>query len=135
MSTSAASISSIDSMSAQDTFDGLYDLFERLKKETMSLRDSMKQYTKQYMDVDLSEQLFEPKPHAKEWFIKRQLKTPCELETFLRKLFGEMGAQRRVDQKTRTLIMNEEEAALFGLTPNFAYRWIEVLSKIPNVFQ
>lgn len=135
MSISAASISSIDSMSAQDTFDGLYDLFERLKKETMTLRDTMKQYTKNYMDVDLSEQLFEPKPHAKEWFIKRDLKTPCDLETFLRKLFEEMGAQRRVDQKTRSLILNQEEAALFMLQPNYAYRWIEVLSKIPNIFQ
>jgi hypothetical protein len=62
------------------------------------------------------------------------METPCDLEEFLEKIFGELGAKRRVCHRTRTIILEDEEAALFQLRPNFAYKWMEILERLPVVF-
>ncbi len=135
MSSLSTSLSSLDSIPVEQEFDGLYKLLDTLKAETKTLQVSMKTYSKRYFDIELSEQLFYPKPAAKAWFTANDLPIPCSLEVFLKKLFSGMAKQRRMCPRTRTLLLNEEEAALFGLQPLYAYKWLELLKNLPAVFQ
>jgi hypothetical protein len=118
----------------EQQFDGLYQLLDTLKNETKALQTTMKSYNKRYIEIDLGEQALTPKPHAKNWFLAHELPIPCGLELFLKTLFTGIAKQRRMCAKTRTLLLNEQEAALFELQPNTAYRWIELLMKLPSVF-
>lgn len=128
------SLSTIDSVTASDSFDSMYLMLDRLKAETTSVRDNLKSCSRRIADVDLSEYLLEPRPHAVAWFKSRKMATPCDLEEFLGKVFQELGAKRRVCHRTRTIILDQESAALFQLEANFAYRWVEVLQKLPCIF-
>lgn len=132
---STASLSSLDSVSAEQTFEGLYKLLDTLKTDTKALQTNIKQYSKKYIEIELSEQQFEPRENAKDWFLKNNLPIPCALDVFLKKLFTDIAKQRRMCAKTRTLILSPEEAVLFGLQPLYAYRWMEVLKQLPAVFQ
>lgn len=131
---SSTSLSSINSVPVDTTFDGLFSLLDRLKSDTSTLRDSMKRYSKRYIEVDLSEQLFEPRPSAKEWFKQKELPIPCDLESFFKVLFRQLAKERRICPRTRTVILNAEEAKLFALQPFFAYRWMDLLRQLPAVF-
>ena len=131
---STTSLSSLDSMSAEQTFEGLYKLLDTLKTDTKTLQTNIKGYSKKYIEVELSEQTFQPRENAKDWFVKNNLPIPCQLDVFLKKLFTDIAKQRRLCAKTRTLILSPEEAVLFGLRPFYAYKWIEVLKELPAVF-
>jgi hypothetical protein len=130
----SASLSSLDSIPVEQEFDGLYQLLDTLKGETKMLQTALKSYNKRYIEIELSEQSFHPKPAAKVWFLAHNLPIPCSLEVFLKALFSGMAKQRRMCPRTRTLILNEEEAALFGLQPLYAYKWLELLKSLPAVF-
>jgi hypothetical protein len=131
---SSASLSSLDSIPVEQEFDGLYKLLDTLKNDTKALQTSMKTYTKRYIDLELSEQVFQPKPTARAWFVAKDLPMPCSIELFLKTLFTDMAKQRRMCPKTRTVLLNDEEAALFSLQPSYAYKWMELLVKLPTVF-
>lgn len=134
MSTRSQTLSSIDTIPSADTFEVIYSLMNKLKEGTTQVRDGLKACNKRLVDVELEDCLFEPKPHAVAWFKKHKIETPCDLETFLKAIFSELGAKRRVCHRTRTILLEKEQADLFRLEPNEAYRWIEVLEKLPNVF-
>jgi len=134
MSSQSVSLSSLDSIPVEQEFDGLYQLLDTLKTESKALQVSMKTYSKRYFDIELSEQLFHPKPAAKAWFTANDLPIPCSLELFLKTLFSKMAKQRRMCPRTRTVLLNEEEAVLFGLQPLYAYKWMELLKQLPAVF-
>jgi hypothetical protein len=134
MSNTSRSLSSIDSIGANETFESIYALLNRLKEETTTVRDGLKACNKRIVDLPFCERLLEPKPHAVAWFKKHNMNTPCDLEDFLETLFSEIGAKRRVCHSTRTILLDKEEAKLFQLEPNYVYRWIEILEKLPNVF-
>lgn len=131
---STASLSSLDSVSAEKTFEGLYKLLDTLKTDTKALQANIKGYNKKYIEIELSEQEFQPRENAKDWFLKNNLPIPCQLDVFLKKFFTDIAKQRRMCAKTRTLILNPEEAALFGLQSHYAYKWMEVLKELPAVF-
>jgi hypothetical protein len=134
MSTESQTISSLDSISAADTFESIYSLMNKLKDGTTVVRDGLKGCHKRYADIELGDRLFSPKPHAAQWFTKQKLEVPCELDTFLKVLFNQLGEKRLVCHRTRTLILPKAEAELFQMNPNYAYRWIEVLQNLPNIF-
>ena len=134
MSRSTQSLSSLDSVSAAETFESIYLMLNRLKEETTSIRDSLKSCNKRIIEVPLGDRLLDPKPHAVQWFKKRNMETPCDLEDFLEKLFQEVAGKRRICHRTRTIILDKEQADLFELESNYVYRWIEVLQKLPRVF-
>lgn len=121
-------------MTAAETFESVYKLLNRLKEDTTKVRDSLKSCNRRIVEIPLGDRLLDPRPHAAEWFIKRKMEIPCDLEEFLEKLFGELAAKRLVCHRTRTIILTEEEAAIFKLQPNFIYKWIEILQRLPNVF-
>jgi hypothetical protein len=127
-------LSSIDSLSAAETFESIYLLMDKLKADTTAVRDGLKSCNRRIIDIELSERLLDPKPHATAWFKKRKMELPCDLEDFLERLFQEHGEKKRVCHRTRTIIIDEEAAVLFELKPNYAYRWLEVLQKLPVVF-
>lgn len=131
---SSASLSSLDSIPVEQEFEGLYQLLDTLKKETKTLQTAMKGYNKRYIEIELSEQAFHPKPAANAWFLANDLPIPCSLEMFLKTLFSGMAKQRRMCPRTRTLFLNDEEANMFGLQPLYAYKWLELLKKLPAVF-
>ena len=129
-----ASLSSIESHSREGSFEAIYQLMTALKTDSSTLRERLKTFSKRIEEIPLQEKLLEPRPKAKKWFESHALQTPCELEEFLKVLFTEMGAQRRIDHKLRVMILNQEEATMFGLQPNHAYKWMEVLTRLPHVF-
>ena len=131
---SSVSLSSLDSIPVEQEFEGLYQLLDTLKTETKGLQIAIKGYSKRYIEVELSEQTFSPKGNAKEWFVANDVPIPCTLEVFLKKLFSGMAKQRRMCPRTRTLLLTSEEAAMFGLQPNYAYKWMELLKQLPAVF-
>ena len=131
---SRSTLTSIDSVSAAETFESIYTLLKRLKEDTTAVRDGLKSCNRRIVDVPLGDRLLDPKPHALAWFKQRKMETPCDLEEFLEKLFGELGAKRRVCHRTRTIVLTEEEAEIFQLQSNFVYRWIEILQRLPAVF-
>lgn len=131
---STVSLSSLDSVSADQTFEGLYKLLEILKADTKVLQTNIKGYSKKYIEIDLSEQDFQPRENAKDWFLKNNLPIPCPLDVFLKKLFSTIAKERRMCAKTRTLILSPEEAVLFGLQSHYAYKWMELLKELPAVF-
>jgi hypothetical protein len=112
----------------------MYGMLDRLKSETTAVRDGLKSCNRRITDVELSERLLDPRPHAISWFKAQKLETPCDLEDFLNTLFKGLAAKRRVCHRTRVLLLDEESAPLFGLQPNNAYKWIEVLERLPHVF-
>lgn len=131
---SSASLSSLDSIPVEQEFDGLYQLLDTLKTESKMLHTAMKSYNKRYIEIELSEQSFHPKASAKAWFVANNLPIPCSLELFLKKLFSGMAKQRRMCPRTRTLLLNPDEAEMFGLQPFYAYKWLELLKSLPAVF-
>lgn len=134
MSERRASLSSIDSHSREGSFEAIYELMTALKNDSSTLRERLKTFSKRIEEIPLQEKLLEPKPNAKKWFESHKLQTPCELEEFLKVLFTEMGAQRRIEHRLRVMILKYDEAMMFGLQENHAYKWVEVLSRLPNVF-
>lgn len=132
---SIVSLSSLDSAPVEQEFESLYRLLDTLKVESKTLHTNMKGYSKKYIELALSEQLLYPKESARAWFLANNLAIPCELHVFLKKLFSKMAKERRMCPRTRTLLLNQEEAALFGLHPLFAYKWMELLKELPAVFQ
>lgn len=132
--TTTTSLSSLDSESAKDTFESIYQLLTRLKDETTLVRNGLKGCSKKFEDISLGDRFLEPRPHALPWFKKHSLETPCDLEDFMTTLFSDIAARRHICHRTRTLILTREEAILFQVDANTAYRWIEVLSKLPAVF-
>jgi hypothetical protein len=131
---SRSTLSSMDTVSAAETFESIYTLLNRLKEDTTAVRDGLKSCNRRIVEVPLGDRLLDPKPHAVAWFKKRKMEMPCDLEEFLEKLFGELGAKRLVCHRTRTILLTEEEAAVFQLQPNFVYKWIEILQRLPTVF-
>ena len=134
MSRSTLSLSSMDSVGSPELFQSIYSTLNRLKEETTSVIDGLKAGNKRIVDIPLGDRLLDPRPNAMPWFKARKLETPCDMETFLETFFGELGAKRRICSKTRTLILNVEEAPVFQVEPNFVYRWIEILERLPKVF-
>lgn len=132
MPNSSKTLSSIDT--TDDSFESIYSTLNRLKEGTTQVRDGLKACNRRIVEIPFSEKLLEPRPHAAAWFKKRQMETPCDLEDFLEKFFGELAAKRRVCHTTRTLHLDKEEANLFGVEPNYIYKWIEILERLPNVF-
>lgn len=127
-------LSSIDSLSAAETFESIYLLMDKLKADTTAVRDGLKSCNRRITDIELAERLLDPKPHAVAWFKKRKLEVPCDLEDFLERLFKEHSDKKRVCHRIRTIILDEEAAVLFQLQANYAYKWLEVLQKLPVVF-
>lgn len=134
MSTRSQSLSSMDTPSFSETFQTIYSLLNKLQTDTTRVRDGLKSCSSRIMDRELNEQLLEPRPHAVAWFQKRRLQTPCELEDFMKVLFGELAAQRRICHRTRTLLLDNESAKIFGLKPDTIYKWMEFLEHLPKVF-
>jgi hypothetical protein len=131
---SRSTLSSMDSVGSPELFQSIYSTLNRLKEETTAVRDGLKACNKRIVEVPLGDRLLDPKPHALPWFKARKLETPCDLEVFLETFFGELGAKKRICSKTRTLLLNPEEATLFQLEPNYVYRWIEILERLPVIF-
>jgi hypothetical protein len=129
-----ASLSSVDSHSRDGSFDAIYELMISLKNDSSTLRERLKIFSKRIEEIPLQERLLEPRPNAKKWFEAHELKTPCELEEFLKVLFTEMGSQKRIEYRLRIVILNEDEAKMFGLQGSNAYKWRDVISRLPNVF-
>lgn len=129
-----ASLSSIESHSREGSFEAIYDLMTSLKTDSTMLGERLKTFSKRIDEIPLQEKLLEPRPNAHKWFEANGLKTPCELEDFMKALFSVMGSQRRIEHRLRIMILNQEEAQMFGLQPGNAYRWVEIISKLPNVF-
>lgn len=135
MSERRYSLSSIDTLSQDGSFEAIYELMGKLKHDSITLRESLKSFSKRIEEIPLQEKRLEPKRNAKAWFDKHaELKTPCELEEFLVVLFTEMMGQKRIEHRLRVLILKDDEAKMFGLQANTAYRWCEVLMRLPNVF-
>lgn len=134
MPNSSQTLSSIDSIGSGEAFQSIYSLLNRLKEDTTTIRDGLKACNKRIVEIPFSERLLEPKPHAVAWFKKRQMETPCDLEDFLEKLFGELAVKRHICHKTRTLFLDKDEAKLFDVEPNTIYKWVEILERLPNVF-
>lgn len=132
--TTTTTLSSLETESAKETFESIYQLLTRLKDETTSVRNTLTKCSKKIDSTPLSERLLEPRPHAVSWFKKHSLETPCDLEEFLLLLFRNLAAKRLVCHRTRTILLGAEEAILFQLTPMFAYRWTEVIANLPKVF-
>jgi hypothetical protein len=109
-------------------------MLNRLKDGTTTVRDGLKACNRRIVDLPLGERLLDPKPHAVPWFKKRKMETPCDLEEFLEKLFGELCAKRYVCHRTRTILLDEEAAEIFQLQPRYIYRWLEILERLPTVF-
>lgn len=131
---SRSTLSSLNTLSAAETFESIYTMLNRLKEGTTSVRDGLKACNRRIVDLPLGERLLDPKPHAAPWFKKRKMETPCDLEEFLEKLFGELAAKRFVCHRTRTILLDEEAAELFQLQPRYIYRWFEILERLPTVF-
>ena len=129
-----ASLSSIDSHSREGSFEAIYDLMVTLKNDSGMLSERLKTFNKRIEEIPLQEKLLEPRPNAQKWFELHGLKTPCELEEFLKVLFTEMGSQKRIEYRMRVMILNNDEAKMFGLQGSNAYKWFEVISRLPNVF-
>jgi hypothetical protein len=129
-----ASLSSIDSHSREGSFEAIYDLMVTLKNDSGMLSERLKTFNKRIEEIPLQEKLLEPRPNAQKWFERHGLKTPCELEEFLKVLFTEMGSQKRIEYRLRVMILNEDEAKMFGLQGSNAYKWFDVISRLPNVF-
>jgi hypothetical protein len=124
----------MDSVGSPELFQSIYSTLNRLKEEATAVRDGLKSCSKRIVEIPLGDRLLDPRPNAAAWFKARKLETPCDLEVFLETFFGELGAKRRICSKTRTLILNAEEAVLFEVQPNYVYRWIEILERLPKVF-
>lgn len=128
------SLASIDSLSDGGSFDTIYDMLTNLKIQNNTLRESLKTFNKRVSNISLQDKLLEPRPNARPWFEKNKLNWPCEIEEFLRVLFTNMAKENRISHHPRVLVLSLEEAAMFKMKDNFAYKWIEVLAKLPNVF-
>lgn len=130
------SVSSMDSHSRDGSFEVIYDLMKQLKGQTNSLTGSLHAFSKRIDEIPLQEKFLEPRPNAKKWFEahKTLIERPCELDTFLKVLFDEMAKEMRIDTKLRVLMLNKNEAHMFGLKENALYKWNELLANIPNVF-
>lgn len=128
------SLSSIDSLSDGGSFDTIYDLMTNLKIQNNTLRESLKTFNKRVSTISLQDKLLEPRPSARKWFEKKGINTPCDIEEFLKVFFTGLAKDNRISHHPRVLILNIEEAAMFGMKDNYAYKWIEVLAKLPNVF-
>jgi hypothetical protein len=129
-----ASLSSVDSHSRDGSFDAIYELMISLKNDSTTLRERLKTFSKRIEEIPLQERLLEPRPNAQKWFELHGLKTPCELEEFLKVLFTEMGSQKRIEYRLRIMVLNQDEAKMFGLQGSNAYKWVDVISRLPNVF-
>ena len=127
MSRSTQSLSSLDSVSAAETFESIYLMLNRLKEETTSIRDSLKSCNKRIIEVPLGDRLLDPKPHAVQWFKKRNMEMPCDLEDFLEKLFQEVAGTAgvytfEIDDRWKDTLINgatdlilDDDAGLFPI--------------------
>lgn len=129
-----ASLSSIDSHSREGSFEAIYDLMTSLKTDSNMLGERLKTFSKRIDEIPLQEKLLEPRPNAQKWFERHGLKTPCELEDFMKTLFSVMGSQKRIEHRLRIMILNREEAQMFGLHEGTAYKWVDIISRLPTVF-
>jgi hypothetical protein len=131
---SRSTLSSLNTLSAAETFDSIYLLLNRLKDGTATVRDGLKSCNRRIVDLPLGERLLDPRPHAVPWFKKRKIDVPCDMEEFLEKLFGELGAKRYVCHRTRTVILDDDAAVIFQLEARYVYRWMDILERLPSVF-
>jgi hypothetical protein len=130
---SSASLESLDTPSREEIIQQTAALFETLKQHASELRDQLKSFQKRYVDVGLSERQFDPKPHAVPWFQARGLKTPCGLVEFLDDFVAVLAADCRICHSSRTVMLKDEEAQLFGLQAG-TYKWLEILIRLPTIF-
>jgi hypothetical protein len=105
-----------------------------LKTDSNMLGERLKTFSKRIDEIPLQEKLLEPRPNAQKWFERHGLKTPCELEDFMKTLFSVMGSQKRIEHRLRIMILNREEAQMFGLHEGTAYKWVDIISRLPTVF-
>lgn len=129
-----ASLSSMDSHSREGSFEAIYDLMISLKNDSTMLGERLKTFNKRIEEIPLQEKRLEPRPNAQQWFTTNGLKTPCDLEDFMKTLFSVMGSQKRIEHRLRIMILNQEEAQMFGLQQGNAYKWIDIISRLPTVF-
>lgn len=132
--TTLSTLNSENSETAEKVFEGLYATLMKLKEDTTKIRDNLKSVKKRIQTADLSERLLDPKPHANAYFLKYTIPNPCSIEEFMNILFSNIAKEKRLCHKTRTLYLTEEEADLFQLNARTAYKWLEVIQAMPNVF-
>jgi hypothetical protein len=128
------SLSSLDSTPPKHTFAVLYGLLNQMSDDTTALRDTMRSYSKRLSNRDLREVLLEPRLHAVPWFRSVGLNSPCDLETFLTFLFTRLAERGDIHLNSRSLTLNAKEAILFGLQAG-QHRWLDVLQRLPSVFE
>jgi len=128
------SLSSLDSTPPKHTFAVLYGLLNQMSDDTIALRDTMRSYSKRLSNRDLREILLEPRLHAVPWFRSVGLETPCDLETFLTFLFTRVAERGDIHLDSRSMTLNAKEAVLFGLQAG-QHRWLDVLQRLPAVFE
>ena len=105
-----------------------------MSDDTTALRDTMRSYSKRLSNRDLRELLLDPRLHAVPWFRSVGLNSPCDLETFLTFLFRGIADRGDIHLDTRSMRLNAKEAVLFGLQTG-TYRWLDVLQRLPAVFE
>ena len=105
-----------------------------MSDDTTALRDTMRSYSKRLSNRDLRELLLDPRLHAVPWFRSVGLETPCDLETFLTFLFTRIAERGDIHLDTRSMTLNAKEAVLFGLQAG-THRWLDVLQRLPSVFE
>ena len=132
--TTLSTLNSENSETTEKIFEGLYATMTQLKEDTVKIRDNLKSVKRRIQTADLSERLLDPKPHTNSYFLKYKIPNPCSVEEFMNILFSNIAKEKRLCHRTRTLYLTEEEAVLFHLKPRTAYKWLEVLQTIPNVF-
>ena len=128
------SLSSLDSTPPKHTFQVLYGLLNQMSDDTTALRDTMRSYSKRLSNRDLREVLLEPRLHAVPWFRSVGLQTPCDLETFLTFLFTRVAERGDIHLNSRSITLNAKEAILFGLQAG-THKWLDVLQRLPSVFE
>jgi hypothetical protein len=128
------SLSSLDSTPPKHTFQVLYGLLNQMSDDTTALRDTMRSYSKRLSNRDLRELLLDPRLHAVPWFRSVGLQTPCDLETFLTFLFTRSAERGDIHLNSRSITLNAKEAVLFGLQAG-THRWLDVLQRLPSVFE
>ena len=128
------SLSSLDSTPPKHTFAVLYGLLNQMSDDTTALRDTMRSYSKRLSNRDLREVLLEPRLHAVPWFRSVGLNSPCDLESFLTFLFTRLAERGDIHLDSRSMTLNTNEAILFGLQAG-QHRWLDVLQRLPSVFE
>jgi len=128
------SLSSLDSTPPKHTFAVLNGLLNQMSDDTTALRDTMRSYSKRLSNRDLREVLLEPRLHAVPWFRSVGLNSPCDLESFLTFLFTRLAERGDIHLDSRSMTLNTKEAILFGLQAG-QHRWLDVLQRLPSVFE